>query len=198
MLKRDWLRRYEVAPTPQAGDQIVQSWDTAMKATDTSDYSVCLTFLIRNKNQYHLIDVYRDRPEFPELSKLIFTHAQRFQATAILIEDRVSGTSLIQIAKRQGLQGVISRKPSTDKESPMMVQAPKLESDSLILPRSAPWLMDFEAEFLAFPKSRHDGQIDALAQFLEWRTNREYDVFEADFGYGDDVSHPIYPFSYWC
>ena len=32
------------------------------------DYSVCLTFLIRNKNQFYLIDLYRARPEFPELT----------------------------------------------------------------------------------------------------------------------------------
>jgi predicted phage terminase large subunit-like protein len=125
-----------------------------------------------------LIDAYRDRPEFPELSKLVCTHAKKFQATAILIEDRVSGTSLIQIAKQQGLQGVISCKPSTDKVSRMMAQTPKLESGCLILPRSSPWLMNWDPEHLGFPKAGHDDQIDALSQFLEWRTNRESDLFE--------------------
>jgi predicted phage terminase large subunit-like protein len=185
LLKREWLRRSDVTPVRQQGDEIIQSWDTAMKATDTSDYSVCLTFLVVNKNQYHLIDLYRGRLEFPELSKLVVSHAQRYQANPILIEDRSSGTSLIQQAKANGLQGVIPMKSSSDKASRMYGQTPKLEAGSLHLPKTAPWLDDFLTEYLAFPKSRHDDQIDALSQFLEWRANRESGLFEYDFGFDD-------------
>jgi predicted phage terminase large subunit-like protein len=186
VLKREWLREYEGTPAYRSDDEVIQSWDTAMKATATSDYSVCLTFRVRNKNQYYLIDVYRGRPEFPELAKLVCTHAQRFQPKAILIEDKGSGISLIQTVRKSGLQGVIPMSPSKDKETRLLGQTPKLESGSLFLPRSSPWLADFMQEYLAFPKGRHDDQIDALSQFLEWRRNREDSMFEFDFGYGDD------------
>jgi phage terminase large subunit-like protein len=63
MLKRDWLCWHDEPPIPMEGDDIVQSWDTAMKATDSSDYSVCATMLVRNKNQYFLSDVFRERLE---------------------------------------------------------------------------------------------------------------------------------------
>jgi predicted phage terminase large subunit-like protein len=189
MLKREWLRKYDVLPTRQEGDQIVQSWDTAMKATETSNYSVCLTFLVRNKNEYYLVDSYRERLEFPELAKLVVAHARKWRASAILIEDKVSGTSLIQTVKRTGLQGVIPVKPSTDKASRMYGQTPKLEAGSLFPPKLASWLADFLTEYLAFPKGRHDDQIDALSQFLEWRGNRENDVFDFDFGH-DTTSVP--------
>ena len=43
MLKREWVRDYEIPPSPQTGDEIVQTWDTAMKAGDANNYSVCLT-----------------------------------------------------------------------------------------------------------------------------------------------------------
>ena len=190
MLKPGWLRDYDLAPTPQAGDETIQTWDTAMKSGDANDYSVCLTFRVRARNEYFLIDIFRDRLEFPELAQFVIAHAQRFQATAILIEDKVSGTSLIQTAKRNGLQGVIGVKPSSDKESRMYGQTPKLESRSLILPRSAPWLDDFIEEYLAFPQGKYDDQIDALSQFLEWRVNRESAVFEFDFGHDDDIAGP--------
>src|SRR5262245_49282518 len=98
MLKRDWLRHVHHLPAHHSDDQIVQSWDTALKATDTSDYSVCLTFRVRNKNEYYLLDVYRGRPEFPELAKRVVSQAQKYQADSILIEDHGSGTSLIQEA----------------------------------------------------------------------------------------------------
>ncbi|HEY2681826.1 MAG TPA: hypothetical protein VGI59_10935, partial [Candidatus Udaeobacter sp.] len=84
MLKREWLRDYEIPPAPQAGDEIVQTWDTAMKAGEANNYSVCLTVRVRNRNEYFLIDVFRDRLEFPELAKLVCAHAQLFRATAIL------------------------------------------------------------------------------------------------------------------
>ena len=44
MLKRDWLREYEATPFPEPSDQIVQSWDTALTANESSKFSVCLTF----------------------------------------------------------------------------------------------------------------------------------------------------------
>jgi predicted phage terminase large subunit-like protein len=186
MLKREWLRDYEIPPAHQAGDEIVQTWDTAMKAGEANNYSVCLTVRVRNRNEYFLIDVFRDRLEFPELAKLVCAHARLFRATAILVEDKVSGTSLIQTAKRNGLQGVVAMKPSSDKESRMYGQTPKLESRSLFLPRFAPWREDFLEEYLSFPKGKYDDQIDALSQFLEWRVNRENALFEFDFGDDDD------------
>jgi hypothetical protein len=44
MLKSSWLKYREVNPSRQPGDQIVQSWDTAVKVAETSKFSVCLTF----------------------------------------------------------------------------------------------------------------------------------------------------------
>ena len=59
MINRNWLKYYDSTPVVQQGDQVVQSWDTAMKTGVANDYSVCLTFLIRNKNEYCLLDVFR-------------------------------------------------------------------------------------------------------------------------------------------
>jgi predicted phage terminase large subunit-like protein len=188
LLKRSWLQTYDIRPIRQPGDQIVQSWDTAMKATDTSDYSVCLTFLVRNKNQYYLTDLYRGQPEFPELTKLVISHAQKVKADAILIEDSASGTSLIQTVRRAGLQGVIAMKSTADKATRMYGQTPKLEAGSLFIPKSAPWLAEFLTEYLAFPKGRYDDQIDCLSQFLIWRSNQEDNYFSFDFGEADDPS----------
>ena len=186
MLRKDWLKFCEVSPSRQPGGMIVQSWDTAVKATEASKFSVCLTFLIHNKNEYHLIDVFRQKLEFPELNKLVIAHAQKYNADVIIIEDQSSGSSLIQTAKRNGLQGVVPVRPDTDKRTRMYNQTPKLEAGSLILPKSAPWVSDFLEEYLAFPDGRYNDQIDALSQFLSWRTNKENCVFNFDFGHGDE------------
>ena len=99
LIKRSWLR-FAHPIVSQHDDVVVQSWYTANKAAETNAYSVCLTFRVRNSNEYHLIDVYRDRLEFPELAKLAAEYARRFGTTEIIIEDRGSGTQLIQLLKR--------------------------------------------------------------------------------------------------
>jgi predicted phage terminase large subunit-like protein len=173
MLKRDWLKWCELPLVRQPSDVIVQSWDTAVKVTSTSDYSVCLTFLVRNNNQYYLIDVWRKKVEFPELCMAVLNEAQKHKPTAILIEDHVSGSSLIAQCRRNGMTGIVARRPVTDKKTRMYGETAKLEAGSLILPKSAPWLDEFLMEYLGFPGGKHDDQIDALSQFLNWRTEVE-------------------------
>ena len=43
LVKQEWFRRYQANELPESFDRIVQSWDTASKATELSDFSVCTT-----------------------------------------------------------------------------------------------------------------------------------------------------------
>ena len=192
MLKRSWLREYETAPSQAPSDQIVQSWDTALTANETSKFSVCLTFRVRNKNQYYLIDVFREKCEFPELKAHVIQLASVYKPHAILIEDKASGTPLIQSLRHGGLQRIIAIDPDKDKKTRMHGQTPKLEARGLILPKTAPWLGDFLSEYLAFPGGRYNDQVDALSQFLGWQSNREERAcFVVDWGYDDPPGfHP--------
>jgi hypothetical protein len=53
-----WFRRYGPDELPQRFERIVQSWDTANKASELSDFSVCTSWGVLGKNLY-LIDVLR-------------------------------------------------------------------------------------------------------------------------------------------
>jgi hypothetical protein len=87
------------------------------------------------------------------------------------------------------MANVIGYRPKLDKKTRMNGETPKLQSGCLILPKSAPWLDDFLLEYLAFPYGKHDDHIDALSQFLIWRTAEESRVlFNADFGNYDHES----------
>ncbi|MFT6672684.1 MAG: putative phage terminase large subunit-like protein [Afipia broomeae] len=173
LLKRDWLKWAELSPVRQPVDQIVQSWDTAVKVTTTSDYSVCLTFLVRNNNEYYLIDIWRQKVAFPDLCAEVVNQAAKHKPNAILIEDQSSGSPLIDECNSRGMTGVIGRRSSSDKATRMNGETAKLQGGSLILPKAAPWLDEFLMEYLAFPGGKHDDQIDALSQFLNWRTGAE-------------------------
>ncbi len=190
MLKREWLKFVDQPPVRQKGDEIIVSVDTAMKATPTAAYSVFLTFLVRNSNQYYLIDIVRERLEFPQLVHKLVSHAARWKPNAMLIENKASGISLIQELKHRGIQGVVPCDPDTDKKTRMLGRTAMIESGSLILVRSVPATANFELEFLGFPNTRYMDQMDALSQFLTWLANRG-DVFEFDFG--NDTGGPGAP-----
>ena len=126
MLRAHWLQYVASVPPRQAGDQVIQSWDTALKAKDGNDYSVGLTFLKRRPNEVYLIDVVRCRMEFPELNARVVHEASKHASNVILIEDHGSGTSLIQNVK-QHLSGVIGIAHHTDKPTRMYSATPLLE-----------------------------------------------------------------------
>jgi hypothetical protein len=91
MVKLAWFKTYRVGDDPAKFDLVFQSWDTAGKATELSDYSVCTTWSKKNENLY-LLHVLRRRMEYPELKRAVREQATRFNATAVLIEDKSSGT----------------------------------------------------------------------------------------------------------
>jgi phage terminase large subunit-like protein len=94
LVKAQWFKRYG-ENEPESFDRIVQSWDTANKATELSDFSVCTSWGIRGKHLF-LLDVLRRRLEYPALKRAVREQHDRFKADVVLIEDKASGTQLIQ------------------------------------------------------------------------------------------------------
>lgn len=186
LLKHDWLKWYDILPSRQPGDQVVLSVDTAIKVTPNADYSACLAFLVQNGNKYYLFDVWRQKVDFPALRAAIGSMSGKHRPNAILIEEQANGSPLIDECRRIGLTGIIGRRAVRDKKTRMNGETAKLEAGSLILPKGAPWLDEFMMEFLAFPGGKHDDQIDALSQFLLWRTVAETQTFFSyDFDHGE-------------
>lgn len=82
-------------------DRIVQSWDTASKATELSDYSVCTTWGTKGRKLY-LMNVFRRRLEFPDLKRSVIDLTALWKADIVLVEDKSSGTQLIQELRANG------------------------------------------------------------------------------------------------
>jgi phage terminase large subunit-like protein len=47
LVKDEWFKRDRENERPERFERIVQSWDTANKATELSDFSVCTTWGVR-------------------------------------------------------------------------------------------------------------------------------------------------------
>jgi phage terminase large subunit-like protein len=105
IVKLEWLRYYESGSEPKFG-KVLQSWDTAGKAGELNDYSVCTTWGFHDRKSCYLLDVYRRRLEFPQLKRAVKELAGRYSPTVIIVEDRASGTQLIQDLKAEGLSRI--------------------------------------------------------------------------------------------
>jgi hypothetical protein len=79
MLAPGLLMEYDQPPVRQPEDEIVLSIDTALAASATSDYSVCLVFLVRKRNQYYLIDVWRNKVNAIGLEDVITRLSVRYK-----------------------------------------------------------------------------------------------------------------------
>ena len=94
MIKAEWFGTYAANPPTKFG-WTFQSWDTANKPTELSDFSVCTTWGAKDKHLY-LINVHRKRLGYPELKRAVKELAEAFEPRTILIEDKSSGTSFYE------------------------------------------------------------------------------------------------------
>ena len=167
MIKTDWLQRYTEQTLPETFDLIVQSWDTASKVNNFSDYSVGITLGVKNKNIY-VLDVKRARLDFPGLRKAAIATYQQYHPHTILIEDASSGTQLVQDLKELDIYCVKPIKPEGDKKTRLFAQASVFEAGKIYVPEQSSWLDNFIHELTSFPSAKFDDQVDAMSQGLSY------------------------------
>jgi predicted phage terminase large subunit-like protein len=96
--------------------------------------------------------------------------AELHGAETVLIEDKASGTQLIQELTQDGMHAVKGYQPngSMDKLMRLHAQTATIENGFVQLPSSAEWLDLYLHELTTFPASKHDDQVDSTAQALHW------------------------------
>ena len=173
MLKLEQFRRYEVLPPRHWLEYYVQSWDTAVTASDTSDYSVCTTWGKRG-NHHYLIDVCRVKLEYPDLRKAVEEQFLKHGPKLVILEGSYIGKALYREFYRSKYcretnDGPIVFKfytPRVSKEERAAVQSVKIEQGFVWLPTVADWLEVFEKEVREFPVGKNDDQVDSMVQYL--------------------------------
>jgi len=173
IFKDEWWRYYKALPVLEYRTIYV---DTAQKTKEANDYSVFQCWGRTAQGQGVLIDQIRGKWDAPDL----LTQARAFwskhkalsnpaRLRAMKVEDKASGTGLIQTLKREGVP-VIAIQRNIDKVTRAMDVVPMIQSGNVLLPEDAPWLSDYLAEASVFPNGAHDDQldptIDAIADML--------------------------------
>ena len=174
IIKAEWWKYYlnESELLTQRVFKKVQSWDTAFKKNQENDYSVCTTWLV-TQNGYYLLDMWKDRVEFPELKRKVVELSEKHNSNEILIEDKASGQSLIQELQRDTRLPIKPIKVEQDKIARVHAVTPLIEAGRVYLPkekhppdRRTSWIKDFTDECEDFPNGEYDDVVDSLSQFL--------------------------------
>jgi predicted phage terminase large subunit-like protein len=107
--------------------------------------------------------------------RAVHQQAERFQPTNILIEDKASGTQLIQDLIQDGMYGVTAYEPGgMDKIMRLNSVTSTIENRFVYLPKQAEWLECYLHELMSFPACKHDDQTDSTSQALDWAKQGMY------------------------
>ena len=176
IFKMEWWNEHFYTKQPQLLT-IGQYWDTAFKKNATSDYSVCVT-AGRTVDGIVILDVWRDRVEFPELVVMAKAKYAQYRPNRVKVEDAASGQSLIQALTRDTKLPIVEQTPEDSQFSsyPKEVRAKLITAivagGHVQLPAEASWLATFLSELSRFPAGEHDDIVDAFVYAVNdlWRT----------------------------
>ena len=164
IFKDEWWRFFDAMP-PLKHRSIYA--DTAQKTKEQNDYSVLQCWGVTQDNQMVMLDMARGKWEAPELETMARAFWQKHNSQtyygplrAFKVEDKVSGTGLIQKLKREGIP-IVPIQRNVDKVTRAFDAAPYIQSGNVYLMRSTPHLADFLAESAVFPNGSNDDMIDA-------------------------------------
>jgi predicted phage terminase large subunit-like protein len=174
MIKEKWFNRYAPETRPRRFKSIFQSWDTANKVTELSDYSVCTTWG-REGRELYLLHVFRKQMDYPSLKRAVVEQRRVWEAGIVIIEDKASGTQLIQELLYERTSGVQGYQPGANQDKIMRMAgcSSLIENGMLYVPEKADWLDDYIKELTVFPNGKYDDQVDSTSQAIDW-IQRQY------------------------
>ena len=176
MFKDKYWRYYDVLPADI--DLFRIYGDTAQKTKEHNDWSVIQLWARSRSSGIYLVDQMRGKWEAPDLeSKLVEfwnkhkpTQFKPFGAQVVKIEDKSSGSSLIQSIKRDYMIPIEPIQRNTDKVLRAMGVVKYFAANYIHLPNNTDWVHDYKEEFRKFTPlmtHAHDDQIDPTMDAVE-------------------------------
>lgn len=169
IIKGAWFKRYSVLPRMK---RVIITADTAQKTKQHNDYSVIIVAGLGVDGGLYIVDLIRGKWEAPELEQKVSDVWSKYRSMSVhkvYIEDKSSGTSLIQNIQRKQRIPVEGVQVDTDKYTRVLGVQGYIESGYIYLPNDAEWIEDFIKEceaFTATDSHKHDDQVDAMVMAI--------------------------------
>lgn len=163
IFKRAWMqRRYDHLPVDEPGYKgrwlVIQTCDSAWKEGVGADWSVIATWGTDGVD-YYLLDVWRDRVEYPDLRHALLHSSALHKPSRIYIESgsrSASSIALVQQLHRDSALPLVAMNPTGSKVLRAEVASGAFEAGKVVLPRRAHWLEIWIEEHANFPNAAHD------------------------------------------
>lgn len=161
LIRKNWFPLWK-SPRPPKFTQIIQSWDTALKAGEKNCYSACTTYGVfkdpeTDMNNLVLLAMWRGKVDYPELLETAQKLYEDYRWTEqredeglhqpdgkhipniVLIEDMSSGSTLIQSFRKAGVLATrFDPKKYGDKMERVHLATPMLEAGMVWVPARPP------------------------------------------------------------
>jgi predicted phage terminase large subunit-like protein len=165
IFKRDDWQFYR--DLPESFSETLQSWDCTFKDTRGSDFVVGQVWGISGAGRY-LLDQVRGQLTFSQtLAAIRQVSAKWPQAHRKLIEDKANGSAVIDTLRSE-IPGLIAVNPEGGKEARAHAVSAFVQGHNVYLPADASWVPGFIEECAQFPSGKHDDQVDAMTQALNY------------------------------
>ena len=171
VIKREWWQRWKESRFPPC-EYIISSLDAAAELNNRADYSVITTwgvFVHEQTNTYNLmlLDVVRDRLEFPELKRVVRGIYKDFEPDAFIVEKKSAGTALFQEFRRAGIpiSEYTPHRGTGDKMARLNSVSDIISSGLVWVPETR-WGDELIEEVAGFPFMAHDDQVDSMVMAL--------------------------------
>jgi predicted phage terminase large subunit-like protein len=156
------VRDYRTVP-------VVLSVDPGQGSGQSASYTVIQAWMRAGDNDYLLIDQWREQCGFEHLRSAFWGFVGQFRPAACLIEATANGPALIDNASRKKWLRIVPIVPDgRSKAARLLACINVIHGGHIQLPASALWREVYIAEFVGFPRGRHDDQVDATTQYLEF------------------------------
>lgn len=167
LIKSEWFGEYSVLPK--------MKWraiygDTAQKTKEANDFSVFEHWGLGDDGYLYLIDMIRGKWEADELQRrtiAFWEKSKQFKngpLRHLAIEDKSSGTGLIQNIRKKALCPIKAIQRDRDKYTRLIDVQGYIESGYVKLPGNASFVNDFlvEMEGITADFNTHDDQLDPM------------------------------------
>lgn len=169
IFKEHWLKYWTATPKIEYYNIYA---DTAQKKGEDNDYACLQMWGKAIDGRIYLFDIVHEKLEAPELlaTSVAFWDKHKAELGSKLrrmkIEDKSSGTGLIQQMKKKGI-AVDGIPRSNDKISRAHDTAPQIEAGNVVLPERHQHLLSMTSEIKLFPNAKNDDTVDPLMDAVQ-------------------------------